>query len=67
MKYIAIFSVPDDAEPDQYTRPKATFKFPHDYYKVIEADLKPLPKRCPEAWEDPRVEGWNALLDSLEA
>ena len=67
MKYIAIFDVPDEAKPDQYSRPKATFLFSFGYYKVVEADLKPLPKRCPEAWEDPRVEGWNALLDLLEA
>ena len=66
MKYIAVFNVPDDAKPDQYSRPRMTFKLPHDYYKVIETDLKPLPKRCPEAFEDPRIEGWNACLDTID-
>ena len=66
MKYIAVFTVPDDAKPDQYSRPRMTFKLPHDYYKVIETDLKPLPKRCPEAFEDPRIEGWNACLDTID-
>ena len=66
MKYIAVFNVPDDAQPDQYSRPRMTFKLPHDYYKVIETDLKPLPKRCPEAFEDPRIEGWNACLDTID-
>ena len=66
MKYIAVFNVPDDAKPDQYSRPRMTFKLPHDYYKVVETDLKPLPKRCPEAFEDPRIEGWNACLDTID-
>ena len=66
MKYIAVFDVPDNAKPDQYSKPRMTFKLPHDYYKVIETDLKPLPKRCPEAFEDPRIEGWNACLDTID-
>lgn len=66
MKYIAVFNVPDDATPDPFSRPRASFKLPHDYYKVFEADLKPLPKRAPEAWEDPRIEGWNACLDTID-
>ena len=66
MKYIAVFNVPDDAQPDQFSRPRMTFKFPHDYYKVVETDLKPLPKRAPESFEDPRIEGWNACLDTID-
>jgi len=66
MKYIAVFTVPDDAKPDQYSRPRMTFELPHGYYKVVEADIKPLPKRAPEAFEDPRIEGWNACLDTID-
>jgi len=66
MKYIAIFNVPDEAMPDQYSRPRASFALPNGYFKVFEADIKPLPKRAPEAWEDPRIEGWNACLDTID-
>lgn len=66
MKYIAVFDVPDNAKPDQYSRPRMTFKLPHDYYKVVESDLQPMPRRCPEAFENPEAEGWNRCIDAIE-
>ena len=65
MTYIAIFNVPDDAKPNRYSKPWASFLLPNGYYQVKEAVLKPIPKRIPEAFEDPRAEGWNACIDKM--